>query len=183
MVSQKSESHKECGGTEGIWESFMAHCRAKMGIQITLLALCANLHASMPPTGCTERGGGRETREQQGRREELPQWKEGRILQCSEYWEKRWEGDFKLRRTLAGIEQKWSPTPNMYTTTNLLEYVWIWICLGGKRNCCLDLLATSILLLNIVIGKRSGLLIRHTKPRTLTQRSRDCVLHPPDVPL
>lgn len=35
-------------------EPFMAHCGAEMGIQITLLALCANLHASVPPTGCTD---------------------------------------------------------------------------------------------------------------------------------
>lgn len=49
-------------------EPFMAHCGAEMGIQITLLMLCANLHASMPPTGCTDglgrgvgrRGGGQE---------------------------------------------------------------------------------------------------------------------------
>lgn len=38
-------------------EPFMAHCGAEMGIQITLLTLCANLHASMPPTGCTDRFG------------------------------------------------------------------------------------------------------------------------------
>lgn len=46
-------------------EFFTAHWRAKMGIQITLLALCANLHASMPPTGSTEgveRATGREGR-------------------------------------------------------------------------------------------------------------------------
>lgn len=103
MVSQKSESHKECGGTDGIWESFMAHCRAKMGIQITLLALCANLHASMPPTGCTEGGAAA----MEGGEEITVQW----------IWEKRWEGDFKERRALAGIEHKLSPTPNIYTTT------------------------------------------------------------------
>ena len=51
-------------------ESFMAHCRARMGIQITLPALCANLHASMPPTGCKEWGRmGDESAT--GRREEL----------------------------------------------------------------------------------------------------------------
>lgn len=39
-------------------EPFMAHCGAEMGIRITFLALCANLHASMPPTGCTDGLGG-----------------------------------------------------------------------------------------------------------------------------
>lgn len=33
---------------------FHGACEAEMGFQITPLALCANLHASMPPTGCTE---------------------------------------------------------------------------------------------------------------------------------
>lgn len=35
-------------------EPFIANGGAEMRIQITLLALCANLHASMPPTGCTD---------------------------------------------------------------------------------------------------------------------------------
>lgn len=70
-------------------EPFIARCGAEMGIQIALLALCANLHASMPPTGCTDGlgeggvGGGRETRAQPGRREEVPQWREERKLQTA----------------------------------------------------------------------------------------------------
>ena len=44
---------------------FHGACGAEMGFQITPLALCANLHASRPPTGCTEGEegeGGEETR-------------------------------------------------------------------------------------------------------------------------
>lgn len=41
---------------------FHGACGAEMGFQITPLALCANLHASMPPTGCTEGEEGEEGR-------------------------------------------------------------------------------------------------------------------------
>lgn len=77
--------------------------RAEMGFQITLLALCANLHASMPPTGCTEgrrrrrresnRGG--ETSYVMKRGEKMIEWGGG-----GRKAERMWERVVKNRRKL-----------------------------------------------------------------------------------
>lgn len=115
MASQKSESHKACAA-RGMWQwSLSWHSvEQKMGIQITLCALCANLHASMPPTGST---GGREG----GRWESIRGGERSyTAVEGGEEITVRWIWE-KERKTLAGVKQKWSP---LLLLIYFAEYVW-----------------------------------------------------------
>lgn len=78
MVSKRVKAERSVVERRG-YDSGVFHggCRAEMGFQITLMH-SVPIYMPLCHLQAAQRGGGEDLREQQGRREELLQWKEGR---------------------------------------------------------------------------------------------------------